>query len=161
MKGNPENFGQTQLIIVFYAAAGMVVGLLTLGRRVIQTVGSEITQLTPARGFSIDIMSGVTVVLGSYFQIPLSTTHCKVGAVVAVGLTYDKKSLKWETFKNILYAWVITVPASAGISAILYWVLKAALGYVSLTPEEILLNQQYGIETTTMAMMNSTLVAGV
>merc|ERR1711981_1458275 len=102
----------------------MVIGLLTLGRRVIKTVGEDITQLTPARGFSIDIMSGVTVVLGSVLAIPLSTTHCKVGAVVAVGLTYDKDSLKWDTFKNILYAWVITVPASAVVSALLFLLLK-------------------------------------
>ena len=134
---DPANFGTTKLMIVLYAAFGMVIGLLTLGRRVIQTVGSEITQLTPARGFSIDIMSGVTVICGSYFKIPLSTTHCKVGAVVAVGLTYDKDSLKWETFKNILYAWVITVPASAGISAVLYVALKWMLGYQSLVMEAV------------------------
>lgn len=132
INGNPSNFGTTKLMIVLYAAFAMCVGLLTLGRRVIQTVGSEITQLTPARGFSIDIMSGVTVVVGSLFGIPLSTTHCKVGAVAAVGYTYDKEALKWDTFKNILYAWVITVPASAGISAILYVIFKYFLGYESL-----------------------------
>lgn len=125
--GNPTNFSRTQLIIVLYAAVAMCIGLLTLGRRVIQTVGSEITQLTPARGFAIDIMSGITVVVGSYMGVPLSTTHCKVGAVVAVGWTYDKNSLKWSVFKNIIYAWVITVPASAFISGGMYWILKAVL----------------------------------
>lgn len=132
IKGEPKNFGTTKLLIVLYAAFAMCIGLLTLGRRVIKTVGSEITQLTPARGFSIDIMSGVTVVVGSLLGIPLSTTHCKVGAVAAVGYTYDKDALKWETFKNILYAWIITVPASGGISAILYLILKYFLNYQSL-----------------------------
>lgn len=132
VKGNPSNFSRTQLIIVLYAAVAMCIGLLTLGRRVIQTVGSEITQLTPARGFAIDIMSGITVVVGSYMGVPLSTTHCKVGAVVAVGWTYDKNSLKWSVFKNIIYAWVITVPASAFISGGMYWILKAVLGLESL-----------------------------
>jgi len=89
---------------------------------------------------------------GSLMGIPLSTTHCKVGAVVSVGLTYDKDSLKFDTekiekyknkaffrfflnwfqscssrFKNILAAWLITVPASAIISAALFWILKAII----------------------------------
>jgi sodium-dependent phosphate transporter len=103
---------------------------------VIKTIGEDLTPLTPARGFSVDIMSGVTVVLGSLAGIPLSTTHCKVGAVVSVGLTYDRDSLKFDTFKNILAAWLITVPASAAISALLFvifkWIIPASILSIAL-----------------------------
>lgn len=127
VSADPKNFGLAKLGIIAYASFAIICGLLTLGKRVIKTIGEDLTPLTPARGFSVDIMSGVTVVLGSLMGIPLSTTHCKVGAVVSVGLTYDKDAVKFDTFKNILAAWLITVPASAAISAVLFLILKAII----------------------------------
>merc|ERR1719397_1019632 len=74
-------------------------------------------------GFSIDIMAGLTVLLGSNFGIPLSTTHCKVGAVVAVSLIHNRNAVSWRTFGNIAWAWIVTLPVSGAISAFFYWLI--------------------------------------
>lgn len=109
--------------IILYGSAGIILGLWLLGKRVIQTVGKDIANITPARGFSIDIMAGFTVLFGSMLQIPLSTTHCKVGAVVAVSLIHDRSQVSFETFKKIAMAWFVTLPVSAAISALSYYLL--------------------------------------
>jgi len=107
--------------IICYGCFGIICGLWILGRRVIETVGEDIAEITPARGFSIDIMAGLTVLLGSNCGIPLSTTHCKVGAVVAVSLMHNSKAVSWRTFGNIAWAWIVTLPVSGAISAFCYW----------------------------------------
>lgn len=113
--------------IIGIGCCGIVVGLWTLGKRVIKTVGKDIAQITPARGFAIDIMAGFTVLFGSMLQIPLSTTHCKVGAVVAVSLIHDRSQVSISTFKSIAMAWIVTLPVSALISAASYLALKSLL----------------------------------
>jgi phosphate/sulfate permease len=109
--------------IILYGAVGIILGLWLLGKRVIQTVGRDIASITPARGFSIDIMAGFTVLFGSMLQIPLSTTHCKVGAVFAVSLIHDRSQVSSETFKKIAMAWFVTLPVSGAISALAYYLL--------------------------------------
>lgn len=125
---NIEQTEPPQLWIILFGCSGIVLGLWTLGKRVIQTVGKDIASITPARGFSIDIMAGFTVLFGSMLQIPLSTTHCKVGAVVAVSLVHDRANVSCATFKKIAMAWFVTLPVSGVISALSYhliclWVL--------------------------------------
>jgi len=109
--------------IIFFGASGIILGLWLLEKRVIQTVGKDIASITPARGFSIDIMAGFTVLFGSMLQIPLSTTHCKVGAVVAVSLMHDRSQVSLATFKKIAMAWFVTLPVSAAVSALCYYLL--------------------------------------
>lgn len=115
--------------IIGYGCIGIIFGLWILGRRVIETVGEDIAEITPARGFSIDIMAGLTVLLGSNFGIPLSTTHCKVGAVVAVSLMHNRKAVSWRTFGNIAWAWIVTLPVSGAISALCYWLITYFMGF--------------------------------
>jgi len=112
-----------QTWIILFGVSGIVLGLWILGKRVIQTVGKDIASITPARGFSIDIMAGFTVLFGSMLQIPLSTTHCKVGAVVAVSLVHDRSQVSFDTFKKIAMAWFVTLPVSAAVSAFSYFIL--------------------------------------
>lgn len=112
-----------QTWIILFGVSGIVLGLWLLGKRVIQTVGKDIASITPARGFSIDIMAGFTVLFGSMLQIPLSTTHCKVGAVVAVSLVHDRSQVSFDTFKKIAMAWFVTLPVSAAVSAFSYFIL--------------------------------------
>lgn len=114
-------------LIIAYGCFGIVLGLWILGRRVIETVGEDIAEITPARGFSIDLMAGLTVLLGSNFGIPLSTTHCKVGAVVSVSLMHNRKAVSWRTFGNIAWAWIVTLPVSGAISAFSYWLITYLL----------------------------------
>ena len=109
----PTDAGEAPVAwIIAYGCLGIVLGLWILGRRVIETVGEDIAEITPARGFSIDLMAGLTVLLGSNMGIPLSTTHCKVGAVVSVSLMHNRNAVSWRTFGNIAWAWIVTLPVS-------------------------------------------------
>ncbi|XP_068429572.1 sodium-dependent phosphate transporter 1-B [Clinocottus analis] len=107
----------TPLWLLLYGGVGICAGLWVWGRRVIQTMGKDLTPITPSSGFSIELASAVTVVVASNIGLPVSTTHCKVGSVVAVGWLRSKKAVDWRLFRNIFMAWFVTVPISGLISA--------------------------------------------
>nr|XP_046242782.1 sodium-dependent phosphate transporter 1-A isoform X2 [Scatophagus argus] len=107
----------TPIWLLLYGGVGICTGLWVWGRRVIQTMGKDLTPITPSSGFSIELASAVTVVVASNIGLPVSTTHCKVGSVVAVGWLRSRKSVDWHLFRNIFIAWFVTVPISGLISA--------------------------------------------
>uniref|UniRef100_A0A8C6XN82 Phosphate transporter n=1 Tax=Naja naja TaxID=35670 RepID=A0A8C6XN82_NAJNA len=115
----------TPVWLLLYGGIGICVGLWVWGRRVIQTMGKDLTPITPSSGFTIELASAFTVVIASNIGLPVSTTHCKVGSVVAVGWIRSKKAVDWHLFRNIFLAWFVTVPVaglfSAGIMAILMY----------------------------------------
>ncbi|ETE63417.1 Sodium-dependent phosphate transporter 2 [Ophiophagus hannah] len=115
----------TPVWLLLYGGIGICVGLWVWGRRVIQTMGKDLTPITPSSGFTIELASAFTVVIASNVGLPVSTTHCKVGSVVAVGWIRSKKAVDWHLFRNIFLAWFVTVPVaglfSAGIMAILMY----------------------------------------
>ncbi|KAL3889306.1 hypothetical protein ACJMK2_001650 [Sinanodonta woodiana] len=103
--------------ILVYGGLGISVGLWVWGRRVIQTMGEDLTKITPSSGFCIEIGSALTVLIASNIGIPISTTHCKVGSVVITGRVRSKDTVDWRLFRNIILAWFVTVPVSGGLSA--------------------------------------------
>ncbi|XP_058472835.1 sodium-dependent phosphate transporter 1-B [Solea solea] len=107
----------TPIWLLLYGGVGICAGLWVWGRRVIQTMGRDLTPITPSSGFSIELASALTVVVASNIGLPVSTTHCKVGSVVAVGWLRSKKAVDWRLFRNIFMAWFVTVPISGLISA--------------------------------------------
>ncbi|XP_787652.2 sodium-dependent phosphate transporter 2 [Strongylocentrotus purpuratus] len=117
--GNVDQKSGTPIWILVYGGAGITIGLWLLGRRVIETVGSNLTPITPSSGFSIELGAAATVLLASNIGIPISTTHCKVGSVVAIGKVRSAATVQWRLFINIIIAWIVTVPATAAISAAL------------------------------------------
>ncbi|MDN3508782.1 MAG: inorganic phosphate transporter, partial [Candidatus Neptunochlamydia sp.] len=92
---------------------GIVVGLATWGWRVMETIGRKITDLTPTRGFSAEFGAAITILVASRFGLPVSTTHCIVGAVLGVGLARGLSALNLRTLRDIVLSWVITIPSSA------------------------------------------------
>lgn len=117
----------TPVWLLLYGGVGICAGLWIWGRRVIQTMGKDLTPITPSSGFSIELASAVTVVVASNIGLPVSTTHCKVGSVVSVGWLRSKKAVDWHLFRNIFIAWFVTVPISglisAAIMALFYYVI--------------------------------------
>ncbi|KAM9744262.1 sodium-dependent phosphate transporter 2 isoform 1-T3 [Menidia menidia] len=107
----------TPVWLLFYGGIGICAGLWVWGRRVIQTMGKDLTPITPSSGFTIELASALTVVLASNIGIPVSTTHCKVGSVVAVGWIRSQKAVDWRLFRNIFLAWFVTVPVAGLFSA--------------------------------------------
>ncbi|KAJ7994173.1 hypothetical protein DPEC_G00263170 [Dallia pectoralis] len=115
--GSVVSDAPTPIWLLLYGGLGITAGLWVWGRRVIQTMGKDLTPITPSSGFSIELSSALTVVVASNIGLPVSTTHCKVGSVVAVGWLRSKKAVDWRLFRNIFIAWFVTVPISGLISA--------------------------------------------
>ena len=109
-------------------AVGIVIGLATLGARVIKTVGTAITHLTPSRGFAAELSAASTVVIASGTGLPISTTQTLVGAVLGVGLARGIAALNLGVVRNIFISWVITLPVGAGLAIIFFYILKAIFG---------------------------------
>ncbi|KAJ0181150.1 hypothetical protein K1T71_003235 [Dendrolimus kikuchii] len=116
-EGGAHARAETPLAILVFGGVGIALGLWLWGRRVIRTVGEDLTSITPDTGFTIELGAALTVLVASKVGLPVSTTHCKVGSVVFVGYFSDK-AVDWSLFRNIIFAWVITVPAVAGMAAL-------------------------------------------
>jgi inorganic phosphate transporter, PiT family len=112
------------LWVLALGGAGIVVGLATWGWRVMETIGKNITQLTPTRGFCAEIGAATTIVLASKLGLPISTTHTLVGAVLGVGLARGISAVNLYTVRDIIISWIITVPAGAGLAIAFYFGLQ-------------------------------------
>ena len=114
--------------VLFVGGTGIVIGLATLGYKVIKTVGENITELTPSRGFSAEIGAATTVVLASYTGLPISTTQTLVGAILGVGLARGIAAIDLRVMGNIFMSWVVTLPAGAILSIVFFYMLQAIFG---------------------------------
>jgi len=104
---------------------GIVLGLATLGHRVIATIGGQITEITPTRGFSAEFGAATTVLIASSLGLPISTTHTLVGGVIGVGFGHGIAALNLATVRRIVTSWVATVPFAAALAAVLFLVARA------------------------------------
>lgn len=100
---------------------GIVAGLALYGKKILIAMGTKMTKITPSRGFAIDISSAFLVVVGSRIGLPLSTTHCKVGATVGVGLTEGKGAVNMDFVQKIVIGWVVTLAITGSCSAFMFW----------------------------------------
>ncbi|XP_056424940.1 sodium-dependent phosphate transporter 2 isoform X2 [Hyla sarda] len=116
-QGGVMQEASTPVWLLLYGGVGICTGLWVWGRRVIQTMGKDLTPITPSSGFCIEVMCGLTVLLASNVGIPISSTHCKVGSVVSVGWIRSRKAVDWHLFRNIFLAWFVTVPVAGLFSA--------------------------------------------
>ena len=117
--------------VLLLGALGMVVGLATFGYKVMNTVGSGITALTPSRGFAAQLATAGTVVLASGTGLPISTTQTLVGAIMGVGLARGIAAINLNIVRNIVVSWVVTVPAGAFFAIIVYFIMKTVLLAIS------------------------------
>ena len=109
---------ETPLWILFLGAAGIVLGLATLGYRVMKTIGENIVKLTPSKGFSAQLAAALTVVIASQLDMPVSTTHTLVGAVIGIGLVEGASTINFNSVRTIVLSWVVTLPAGALLSIV-------------------------------------------
>ncbi len=113
--------------ILFLGGIGIVVGLATWGYKVIETVGKKITEMTPSRGFSAEFGAATTVLVCSKMGLPISTTHTLVGSVVGIGMARGIAALNLGVVRNIIYSWLITLPAAALLSITIWGIFSAIL----------------------------------
>ena len=114
--------------ILILGGGGIVVGLATLGYRVMATIGTKITELTPTRGFSAELAAAATVVLASRTGLPVSTTHILVGAVIGVGLARGMGAIDLRMIGKIVISWIVTLPAGGILAALIFFTLKGMFG---------------------------------
>ncbi|MEZ8826285.1 inorganic phosphate transporter [Vibrio amylolyticus] len=121
-----EITGKTQIAwwILPLGGFGIVIGLATLGRRVMATVGTGITELTPSRGFAAQLATACTVVLASGTGLPISTTQTLVGAVLGVGFARGIGALNLGVVRNIVASWIVTLPAGALLAVVFFYAIQ-------------------------------------
>lgn len=108
------------VVISCYAAIGL--GTLFGGWRIVKTMGQKITKLKPVGGFCAETGGAITLFLATGLGIPVSTTHTITGAIVGVGTSKKMSAVRWGVAGNIVWAWVLTIPASAFIAAVSWWI---------------------------------------
>ncbi len=124
------NFAVTAKIpdsILILGGLGISFGIFTWGYKVIKTVGYSITELTNTRGFSIDFSTATVVLLCSKLGLPVSTTHAAVGAIIGIGLARGLEAIDLRIVKNIVYAWLLTLPAAALLSSVIFIIVKGGI----------------------------------
>ena len=114
--------------VIFGAYISMGLGTLSGGWRIVRTMGMGITQLKPIGGFAAELASATSLFTASAFGVPVSTTHTITGAIVGVGSLRRLSAVRWGVATRIIWAWLLTIPASAGIAALCFYALRA-LGY--------------------------------
>jgi len=114
--------------LLAFGGVGIVIGLATYGYKVIEAVGRKITEITPTRGFAAAFGTATSVLVFSKLGMPISTTFVIVGAVMGVGFARGFAALDLKVIRGIFASWLVTIPVSAVLSAIAFWILRALLG---------------------------------
>ena len=114
--------------VVLAAHAAIGLGTLSGGWRIIHTMGNKITKLRPEGGFAAETGAAVSIFIATQLGVGISTTHTITGAIVGVGATRRLSAVRWGVARQIVWAWVLTIPASAAIGAICYWGASAIFG---------------------------------
>jgi PiT family inorganic phosphate transporter len=110
----------TWVVMSCFVAMGL--GTMFGGWRIVKTMGQRITKLRPVGGFAAEIAGSITLFMATHFGIPVSTTHTITGAIVGVGTTRGTSGVRWGVAGNIVIAWIVTIPASATIAALAWWI---------------------------------------
>jgi inorganic phosphate transporter, PiT family len=115
------------LWVILSAHAAIALGTLSGGWRIIHTMGSKITKLQPVGGFAAETAGAISLFTATYLGIPVSTTHTITGAIIGVGSIKRLSAVRWGIAGRIVWAWVLTIPASAAIAAVVYVVVAATV----------------------------------
>ncbi len=103
----------------------IALGTLSGGWRIIKTMGTKITKINPQEGVAADSAGAITLYLTQFFGIPVSTTHTITGSIVGVGVAKRTSAVRWGVTRSLLVAWILTIPVSGGVAAIVYWILNS------------------------------------
>jgi len=114
--------------VILLSHAAIALGTMFGGWRIVKTMGTKITKLQPFGGFCAETAGAITLFLATSLGIPVSTTHTITGAIIGVGATRRVSAVKWGVAGRIVWAWVLTIPLSAAVSAVAYLVLRPIMG---------------------------------
>src|SRR5215471_2507507 len=115
------------LWVVLSAHAAIALGTLSGGWRIVHTMGSKITKLKPVGGFAAETAGAISLFTATHLGVPVSTTHTITGAIIGVGSIKRLSAVRWGVAGRIVWAWILTIPASAAIAALTYWIVSATV----------------------------------
>ena len=115
------------LWVILSAHAAIALGTLSGGWRIIHTMGSKITKLQPVGGFAAETAGAISLFTATHLGIPVSTTHTITGAIIGVGSIKRLSAVRWGVAGRIVWAWILTIPASALIASVVYWIVAATV----------------------------------
>jgi PiT family inorganic phosphate transporter len=121
-----KGWGPYKWYIILAAHAAIALGTYFGGWRIVHTMGSKITKLKPVGGFCAETGGAITLYLATWLGIPVSTTHTITGAIVGVGSVNRFSAVRWGVARRIVWAWILTIPASGAVAAGFYWSCKVA-----------------------------------
>jgi inorganic phosphate transporter, PiT family len=118
------DWGPYKWPIILSAHLAIALGTYFGGWRIVHTMGSKITKLKPVGGFCAETAGAITLFGTALAGIPVSTTHTITGAIIGVGATHRLSAVRWGVAQRIIWAWVLTIPASAGVAAVTFWLIR-------------------------------------
>ena len=110
--------------VIIMAHGAIALGTMFGGWRIVKTMGTKITKLTPMGGFCAETSGAITLFLATHLGIPVSTTHTITGSIIGVGATRRISAVKWGVAGTIVWAWILTIPLSAAVSALSYFAIR-------------------------------------
>ena len=112
--------------VPFCSFLAIALGTLSGGWKIVKTMGTKITKVTPLEGVSAETAGAITLYVSEHFGIPVSTTHTITGSIIGVGATKRLSAVRWGVTISLLWAWILTIPISAGIAAAVYYLIRTA-----------------------------------
>ncbi len=116
-------FAQHYLWVPLVSFLAIALGTMSGGWKIIKTMGTKITKVTPLEGVSAETAGALTLFITEYLAIPVSTTHTITGSIIGVGLTKRVSAVRWGITVSLLWAWILTIPISAIVAAIAYLIV--------------------------------------
>ena len=111
--------------IILSCQTAMAVGTMMGGWKIVKTMGMKLTKLKPVHGFCAELAGSCSILFATSLGIPISTTHAIAGSIIGVGSVQSLAGIKWDTASRIVLAWILTIPAAAIVSALLFWLIQA------------------------------------
>ncbi|MBN8702824.1 MAG: inorganic phosphate transporter [Bacteroidetes bacterium] len=122
--GQIEDIKHIPSWVPFVCYTSIAMGTMFGGWRIVKTMGQKVTKLTPFEGFSAETAGALTLFATQHFKIPVSTTHTITGSIVGVGVTKRISAVRWGVTISLIWAWVLTIPVSAGLAAIMFFIVN-------------------------------------
>ena len=122
--GNISSFGQMPLWVPLACYTSISLGTMSGGWKIIKTMGTRITKVTPFEGVAAETAGAITLFITESLKIPVSSTHTIAGSIIGVGATKRLSAVRWGITFNLLWAWILTIPVSALLAALIYFVMN-------------------------------------
>ncbi|HZG24076.1 MAG TPA: inorganic phosphate transporter, partial [Chitinophagaceae bacterium] len=122
--GHLDNIKNVPNWVPFSCFAAIAVGTMSGGWKIVKTMGTRITKVTPLEGVSAETAGAITLFMTEHLGIPVSTTHTITGAIIGVGATKRLSAVRWGVTVNLMWAWILTIPVSAVLAALVYYFLN-------------------------------------